>query len=369
MKTLHVSSATTWRGGEQQIAYLVEGLLSAGYTQWILCVKGSMMEQYCLKRKIPHFTYKKYSSVNPVIGKRIELITNVHHVDLIHLHDSHAHTYGCMAASLFNLKAPMVLSRRVDFPVSRNPVSKWKYNHPAIQKIICVSEFIKEVMTPDILETSKLMVIHSGVDMDRFPKVAKGLLRKQYKIAKKTIIIANVAAIAPHKDYYTFVETAALVLENNKDVHFIIIGGNGGEEDEIRELIAEKELKKKITLTGFRDDITDLLPEIDLFLLTSKTEGLGTSLLDAQVCAVPIVATRAGGIPEIVQHEKTGLLAPVQSPKKLARQVERLLTDTALKEKVVKNASVAVQSFSKEKMMEKTLEVYKEVMAHSLQKS
>ncbi len=337
--------------------------------QWVLCVSGSMMEQHCLKRKIPHFTYKKISSVNPLIGKKIDIIAETHQIELIHLHDSHAHTYGCIAASLFKLSVPIVLSRRVDFPVSRNPLSKWKYNHPSIHKIICVSQFIKKVMAPDILDSSKLTVIHSGIDVDRFPKEAKGLLRKQYKVAQKTTIIANVAAIAPHKDYFTFVETAALVLEKNKDVHFFIIGGDGGEEEDIRELIAEKGLKKKITLTGFRDDVAELLPEIDIFLLTSKTEGLGTSLLDAQVCAIPIVATRAGGIPEVVKHEKTGLLAPAQSPKKLARQVERLLTDTALKNKLIKNASVAVKSFSKEQMTEKTIEVYKEVLAQSLQKS
>jgi len=367
MRTLHVSSAITWRGGEQQIAYLLETLALKGHQQWVLCVKGSKMEAYCIKNEIPHYHYKKIASVNPLIGKKIDLLVATLKIELVHLHDSHSHTYACIAASLFKMKVPVILSRRVDFPIRRNPLSKWKYNHPSIKKIICVSNFIQKIMLPDIKDPSKLTVIHSGVDLKRFKDSRKTSLRREFKIPRDKTIVANVASIAPHKDYFTFVNTAAIILKNHSDVHFFIIGGDGGEEEDIKTLIAQKGLEKKITLTGFREDITDILPTIDVLLLTSKTEGLGTSLLDAQLCEVPIVTTSAGGIPEIIKHEENGLLAPPGNPAKLAVQLERLIISNSHRKTLSQNAKESVKSFSKEAMTEQTLLVYKTVLAEMQQ--
>ncbi len=363
MRTLHVSSAISWRGGEQQIAYLLETLALKGHQQWVLCVKESMMEAYCTKHNIPHYSYKKLASVNPLIGKKIDILVETLKVDLVHLHDSHAHTYACIAASLFKMDVPVILSRRVDFPIRRNPLSKWKYNHPSIKKIICVSNFIQQVMLPDIKDPSKLTVVRSGVDLNRFKNSRKINLHKEFKISRDKTIIANVASIAPHKDYFTFVNTAAIIVKNHSDVHFLIIGGDGGEEEDIKNLITQKGLDDRITLTGFREDITDILPSIDILLLTSKTEGLGTSLLDAQLCEVPIVATATGGIPEVIQHEENGLLAPPRNPAKLAAQLERLIISNSHRKELSQNAKKTVQSFSKEAMTTQTIKVYETVLA------
>jgi len=363
MRTLHVSSATTWRGGEQQIAYLLETLALKGHQPWMLCAKGSKMEAYCIKNNIPHYIYKKLASINPIIGKKIDLLVETLDIQLVHLHDSHAHTYACIAASLFKMNVPVILSRRVDFPIHRNPLSKWKYNHPSIKKIICVSDFIQKVMRPDIKDPSRLTVVHSGIDLKRFQNSSKISLHEEFNISKDKTIIANVASIAPHKDYFTFVNTAEITLQNHSDVHFFIIGGDGGEEQEIKKLIAKKGLEKKITLTGFREDITDILPGIDILLLTSKTEGLGTSLLDAQLCEVPIVATAAGGIPEIIDHEVNGLLAPPGNPPKIAVQLERLIVSNSHRRTLAQKAKETVKSFSKEKMTEQTILIYKAALA------
>ena len=365
MRTLHVSSAITWRGGEQQIAYLLDTLALKGHQQWVLCVKDSKMEAYCIKNKIPHYHYKKIASVNPLIGKKIDILAETLKIDLVHLHDSHAHTYACIAVSLFKMDVPVILSRRVDFPIRRNPLSKWKYNHPSIKKIICVSTFIQKVMTPDIKDPSKLTVVRSGVDLNRFKNSRKISLHEEYKISKDKLIIANVAAIAPHKDYFTFVNTAALIAKNYNEVHFLIIGGDGGEEDDIKNLITQKGLENKITLTGFREDITDILPSIDILLLTSKTEGLGTSILDAQLCEVPVVATSAGGIPEIIEHEVNGLLGPPGNPAKLAVQLERLIISNSHRKALARNAKESVKCFSKETMTEQTIKIYKAVLAEA----
>ena len=365
MRSLHVSSAMSWQGGEQQIAYLIEVLALKGHQQWILCPKGSAMEVYCLSQNIPHFTYKKITAVNPLVGKKIDILSDTYDIELIHLHDAHAHTYGCMAASLFKMRMPIVLSRRIDFPMRRNPLSKWKYNHPGIHKIICVSNFIKSVMEADIKDDSKLTVVHSGIDFNRFAKTKPHSLRKEFKVSDQSLLIANIAELTADKDYITYVNTAELLLEKNKDLHFFIIGSPGSESDEVSELITQKKLANKITLTGHRNDIPDLLSEIDILLSTSIREGLGISIIEAQLCQVPVVATRVGGIPEIIEHERTGLLAPAGNPEKLASEVQRLINDESLRSKLAQNAFNSVKSFSKEIMTKKTIAIYKEVIAQA----
>ncbi len=358
MRILHFSSAQTWRGGEQQIAYLFEALEKLGVQQWIFCRRGSELAAHCLFRNWPHFTYWKGFSVNPFIGFQLTKICSQLSIDLVHLHDAHSHTFAYMSALIGN-QTPYVLSRRVDFRVRNSLFSKNKYNHPSIKKIISVSHKVQAVLAPAIDDHTKLEVVHSGVDLSKFQYKSTGILRKEFGIPDTTAIIANIAAIAPHKDYYTFVDTAAILLKKQPNFHFLIIGADGGEEKAIQAYIAEKELDASILLIGFRKDIPKILPEVDVFLFTSKEEGLGTSVLDALACGVPIVATNAGGIPEMIIHQQNGLLAAVGDSQQLAKYVETVLSQEELVDTFIKNGKVAVQSFDKAKTAKKTYDIYK----------
>lgn len=362
MKILHLSSAITWRGGEQQIAYLQQELQAKGIQQWIACPEGSELLSYCKDKNIPFLAYQKRFSVNPIPAFQIARFCKQQDIDLVHMHDSHAHTFGVLSATLFANKRPMVLSRRVDFPVGKSVLSKWKYNHPSIKKILCVSDMIRQITEVDIKDKTKLKTVHSGVDLSKFKYKALGVLRAEFQIPEEMPIIANVAAIAPHKDYFTFVKTVKILVDKGLQARFLAIGGEGGEQEQIQDYIKELGLASHIQLIGFRKDIPRILPEVDLLLFTSKTEGLGTSLLDAIACKVPIVATNAGGIPEIVVHEKTGLLAPVGDAESLAQQVQRMLENSVLRKQMIENATQKVQGFSKAVTAKKTLETYKDIL-------
>jgi len=260
-----------------------------------------------------------------------------------------------MAASFFGCSIPMVLSRRVDFRIQQNTLSKWKYNYTSIQSIVCVSHFIKTVLEKDLKKLDRIKVVHSGIDLQRFTFKNTGILRKEFNIAPSIKIVANVAAIAPHKDYFTFVDVAKSLPQYN----FIIIG-DGPLENEIKSYAKEKEVNN-IIFTGFLSNIEKYLKSLDCFLITSETEGLGTSILDAMICKIPVVGTRAGGIPEIVIHEKTGLIAEIRDVVELSKSVEMLMEDQELASELINNAySNISQNFSKEVTANKTLEIYQQ---------
>ncbi|MEM9846570.1 MAG: glycosyltransferase family 4 protein [Bacteroidota bacterium] len=358
MHILHLSSAKTWRGGEQQIAYLIEELNNLQVQQHVFCVANGAFANWCQQNKIRHSVYQKRSSFDPRIARQLRRLVSQQKITHVHAHDSHAHTYAFLAALLFGLKTPIIVSRRVDFPVSKSIFSRWKYNHPSIRKIICISENIQRVMLPAIKHPDLLVVIHSGVRADKFQARNQHILRSAYHIPPEKKIIANIAALADHKDYPTFIRTAEKILQLRQDVHFFIIGGDAGEGEYLKSLIASKQLTQSITLTGYRNDIVAVFPELDILLFTSKEEGLGTTVLDAFACGVPVVATAAGGIPEMITHRVTGCLAPIGEDQQLAKEIIFLLNHEAAKATMIEQAKKQLTHFSSKKMAATVLSLY-----------
>ena len=361
MNILHISSANTWRGGEQQISYLIDELHSMGHSNFLMHPLNAPIALHNqIKNKCITIPYRKGFSVNPLVANKIRKIVSIHNIDIIHAHDSHAHTFLYLSYILFSLQCPSVVSRRVDFSISSS--SYKKYNHPQIKKIVCVSDKIKEIIIESLGPSDRFVTVHSGVDLEKYNSKSLFDLKEKYNIPQNHKLVANVSAIADHKDYPTFVATASAVLKQRDDVTFFIIGGDGGEQSIIRELINEKNLSKNIILTGYLNDAYLLISQLNVFLFPSKMEGLGTSILDAQAIGIPVVSTFAGGIPELITHEETGLLSPVGDSTDLANNVILLLENLELNDKITRTAQSNVVKYSKKITAQKTFEVYNSVM-------
>lgn len=356
MNILHVSSAKSWRGGEQQLVNLMKGLNHIHVNNHLLCPENSPLalhphEDYCYLH-----TYRKFSSFNPIASIKILSLVNRHHIDIVHVHDSHAHNYGITAATL-GMKCPIVVSRKVDFP-SR---SVSKYNHSSIKAIICVSNHVKSIIEPIIMNKELLHVIHDSIDLNkRSDKTIN--LRKQFNIPTDHYIVANISALADHKDYPTFLKTAKELDSSEQAFTFLIIGSDAGEELKLKKLWEDLDIKSSVIFTGYLPDAQLALNEIDVFLFTSKEEGLGSTLLDAMLYEVPIVSTAVGGVPEIINHNVNGLLAPIGDSRRLADHILSLIEDKEFRKKLTNNAIITVHNFSYQSMAAKTLSVYQDIL-------
>lgn len=364
MNVLHLSSEKTWRGGEQQIAYLIEESVKNGVNCHVACRKNTPFEAYCQKQNLPYIALPFANEFDFYTALQIKKYCQQHKIDLIHAHSAHSHAISVWADLLRN-KARIILSRRVDFPVKNNPLSRFKYNYKGIKRIICVSEKIREVMMPSLDNPEVCVTVHSGIDLNRFANSRNtGKLHREFQLRPEEPIIGNISAIAEQKDYFTFVKTAKLLLSEGLKATFFIIG-DGPMRAEIEAFVKQQELTDHIIFTGFRNDISEILPELDVFLITSQTEGLGTTILDAFACRVPVVATKGGGIPEIVHHEKTGLLAEIYDTNTLVQHVSRLFSEPGLRHFLTENAYHFLQNFRKENTARKTLEIYRQVLAEA----
>ena len=361
MNILHISSANSWRGGEQQISYLIDELHAMGHSNILMHPFLAPIGQHDrVLDKCVTIPYRKGFSVNPLVAYRIKKIVSLHNIDVIHVHDSHAHTFLYLSYKLFRLDCPSVVSRRVDFPISTSSLNK--YNYPKIKKIICVSDKIKEIMTQSLGPSARITTVHSGVDLDKFKEACDLDIRKKYNIPNNHKIVANVSAITGHKDYPTFIATAKEVMKLRDDVSFLIIGGDGGEQNIITNLINEQRLTSNIIMTGHLPDAYLLISKFDVFLFPSKMEGLGTSILDAQASGVPVVSTYAGGIPELITHNRTGLLSKIGDSTNLARNIHALLENSDLAERISITAMANVRKFSKKLTAQKTINIYNSVI-------
>lgn len=362
MKVLQVSTPKSWRGGEQQAAYLARALKEMKVEVFMITPIHSALASRIQEDGISVINFNSRGLLDLSLAKKIAKVCAVEKFDLIHTHDSHAHSAAVLSVAIFGCKTPIIVSRRVDFAVSANLFSKWKYNHTSIKKIICVSEMILKITAPFIRDPDKLTVVRSGINTTQYDFTPdRNLLKEELKLSQDTILVGNLSALADHKDFPIFLNVAKGVVEENPKVHFVI-AGSGDEKEFIEKFIEENNLSSRIHLLGFRKDVTKVMKSLDVFLITSKTEGLGTIVLEAFAAGIPVVATRAGGIPELVIDNETGLLREVGDVEGLTNAVHQILSNQELRNSLVNNAKIKVQGFSFLATAQKTLDIYQEII-------
>jgi glycosyltransferase involved in cell wall biosynthesis len=277
-------------------------------------------------------------------------------IELVHFHTAHAHTLGLLAAQRAGVPLRF-LTRRVDFHIHRHLLNRWKYG-PALTAILTISEGIRRVLLEDGLAPERIITVPSGIDLERLREAGDPEpRRRELGIPGEALVVGMVAALAPHKDHRTFLRAAAEVNKILPAVHFLIVG-EGQLEAELKELSRSLGLSREVVFTGFRDDVLALIRMFDIFVLSSYLEGMGTSLLDAMGLGRPIVATRTGGIPEVVRDEENGLLVPARQPEKLAAAIARLAQDKPLRDRLGARGMDVVKDFDVVRTVEQTEEVY-----------
>jgi glycosyltransferase involved in cell wall biosynthesis len=360
ISVLHLDSEKTWRGGQQQAAYLFEGLISKGVHTSMACRKGSAMEAYCMDRGLPCYGLPFRNELDIFTGYKVASLCRKEGYNILHLHSSHALAIG-LWAKLFNRAIRLIAVRRVDFHISKNIFSRFKYTTSLLNKIICVSDGIKRVLIQDDIPIEKLATIHDGIDLKRFDgvNVPEGF-RETVGIPVNHTVIGTVAALAGHKDYPNLLHAAHKLLAQRSNVTFCAVG-DGPDRESIHLLAKQLNLGDRFVFTGFRKDVGHLLKCFDIFVLASYLEGLGTSILDAQALGLPVVACRTGGIPEVVYHEENGYLVSPRDPDALMAALIDLIDHPDKRSRFGQKGRETAQSFSIDQAVERNIELYKSV--------
>ena len=356
MFSLHVDTARTWRGGQQQVRLTVDGLRAAG--QRAALVAHPRGELYRRADGEPDIIpLAAAGELDLRAAWRMSRLLRRLRPDVVHAHDAHALALAAAGVALAGAGRPrLAASRRVDFHLHRNPLSRWKYRR--VDRFLCASDAIRRMLIDDGIRAARAVVVYEGVDVEAIAGLPAHDVRRELELPARAPVIGNVAALAPHKGQRHLVDAAARVVAEVPDARFVIVGA-GELRDALLEQIARLGLERHVLLTGFRTDALALLKGFDLFVMSSVTEGLGTSVLDAMACGRAVVATRAGGIPESVVDGETGLLVPTRDPAALASAVLRLLRAPDRRQALGRAGRArARERFSAERMVAETIAVY-----------
>jgi glycosyltransferase involved in cell wall biosynthesis len=363
MFSLHIDTAKTWRGGQNQVLLTVLGLRALGHRSMLVAHAAGELRVRA-KEGLDLVPLAPMTEMDLGAAWKLSRLIKQLRPDVIHAHDPHGVAMAALALSMSTQldKPPLVAARRVDFHMKGNALSRWKYRQ--VDCFICASAAIRDMIVADGVPGSRVFVVHEGIDLGHVEAAPPANLHAELWLPHHAPIVGNVAALVPHKGQRHLIEAAVLVLKKIPDARFVI-AGEGELREALERQIKEHHLEKHVFLVGFRPDVLSVHKAFDIFVMSSVTEGLGTSLLDAMACGKPIVATTAGGMPEVVRDGETGLLVPPRDHEAMATAIVKLLTDEPMRRTMGATGEARVQEhFSAERMVQDTLAVYRRVAMH-----
>jgi glycosyltransferase involved in cell wall biosynthesis len=295
---LHIDTGKAMRGGQWQAFHLMLGLRAAGHKVRLLAPAASLL---LLAGEVEQLDARPLHLA--------ALPAAMAGIDLIHVHDARAHTLAALQSN------PVVVSRRVAFPVRRSVLSQWKYGRAT--HYIAVSQFVKRKLVEAGVDPSKISVVYDGVPVDVPPESED-----------RSLVVA---------------------LDSNDP-------GKGKN-------IVEQAARLADVAVHFSSNLTRDLPRAALFVYITNLEGLGSAALLAMAAGAPVLASAVGGLPEVVEDGVTGLLTS-NDPVEVAKNMQRLLGDRPLASRLASCARKKVEAqFSVEHMVNETLRVYERILA------
>lgn len=276
--------------------------------------------------------------------------------DIVHLHSSHAHNVGGMAASLARVPA-VVLSRRMDTPITLwHHKLKYKVGYDAV---IAISKGVKRALVVAGVKEKKIAVVRSAIE-DHWWTVPgnRDAVRRELGYQDGDVVVAVIAAIEPRKGQALLIQGLPQILASTPNVKVLLAGKDDISQSE-KALVQELGLEGKVMFAGFRSDIKDVIAAADIIAAPSYLEGLGVSIMEAMACGKPIVASNVGGIPESVVDGETGLLVEPGDAEALANAIVALANDENRRAEMGRKGQLRAQEdFSIDSLINDTLAVY-----------
>ncbi|RME75365.1 MAG: glycosyltransferase family 1 protein [Planctomycetota bacterium] len=350
MKILEVNTEKTWRGGERQTLYNILGFLKKGHQVHLLARRGGPLAMKSRKETgIPVF------EVSSLLGAWWFLVRHGSKYDIVHVQTARTQSVAILAKSFY--QRPVVYTRRSNFFPKTGLFSKWKY-----EKTDCLSAnsyHIGEVLHSFGIQ-KEVIVLREVVEEEELDRERAENLKKKLGIENKKIL-ATAGALVPHKDPFNMIHAISELYQKRQDFVFLHFG-DGEMRDAVEKEIQRCGLEKVFLLMGFHEKVQDFYSIFDVFVMSSDGEGTPNTVLDAFLYKVPVVATRAGGTPEIL--EGRGILCPIKDPKALALGIEQILDSPELSQEYVEKAYAYVKEHhSLEKVTQDYLDTFQKVLS------
>jgi len=359
-KIMHIDTTKTWRGGQRQVAHLMREMKKNDLWSHLICQPKSKLAEFCDKEQLSFSEIPLRGELDLFAAYKISILLRYYKVHILHTHSAHALSIG-LFTKLFYPKIQLLYTKRVAFQMKKNLLSRLKYRNTYLNKIICISEHIRNSMISQGINPGKLLVIPSGIVLPEIKPINATLFKSKYSIPLHGFIVTTIASIEKNKGYDNLITAALYVIRHDRDIHFLTLG-KGKHEAEFREKVNNLGLSNHFHFLGFQEDTLPFLQISDLFVLPSREEGLGSSILDAQAVGVPVIASKTGGIPELIKNGVNGILVTVDDSQQLADRILELKLNPKLRQKLSKEAQTSVQYYSIHTTTKSYVDLYHSLM-------
>jgi len=368
MRILYVITAAEWGGAPLHVLQLMEYMVKQGHEVGLVAAPEPrlMTGAKALGVKVfpnPHFVrpvrpWKDFRALWPIFRAM-----RAFKPDLVHAHSTKAGYAARLACAV--LRKPIIFTAHGwAFTEGR---SLWKRRLLAgverlaaqvTAKIICVSEHDRELAVQwNVAKPGKLAVVHNGIDPRPFLEGGGAPLREELGL-EGSVVLTFVGRLAPPKDPLTLLEAVKTLPKG-----VLLVVGDGELKPPVEEYVREHGLEEKVRLLGERSDVLRILASSDVFVLSSRWEGLPYTIIEAMMARLPVVSTRVGGVPELVEDGVTGFLVPAEDPPALAEALQTLLDDPELRRRMGEaGREKALREFTLDRMLRETERTYEEVV-------
>lgn len=361
MKVLHIETGRNLYGGARQVLYLLEGLAQREDCEsHLACPAGSAIGEAAENAGIAVHPLTRSGDLS--LGMALQLYRLIRRVrpDLVHVHSRRgADLWGGLAARWAGV--PAVISRRVD-----NPEPHWWANrkYSLYQGVITISEGIRQVLLREGLSPGRVVTVPSAVDSTQFRQPCDpNWFQAEFHLPAQGPVIGVIAQLIERKGHTYLLQALPALRERFPGLRVLFLG-KGPLREHLEEEIQERGLDDCAQFTGFRSDLPRILPCLDLVVHPALMEGLGVSLLQAAASGVPIVGSRAGGIPEVVREGVNGRLVTPGAPDELAEAVGEILADPEMARRMGEaGRDLVKQEFDISAMVAGNYRIYQEILA------
>ena len=348
-RILHVDSGRSWRGGQRQVFLLATGLRDLGYRTLVVAPTGSPLIKRAERAGLPTYRLTLRGEWDIRSARELRAVAKEWGANVVHAHDARSHSIARLAL-LGRRKTRLVVTRRVAFTPKQVRL-KYRYG---IDAFIAISNAVRQVMVKAGVPSDKIEVVYSGLPAPQVKQ--KRNWRRECGWPATTVVCGIVGAMTQEKGLDQIGGVARrLPGEVFRRTRLVMLGGKGKGGTSVAGVEGFD--------AGFVEEIHDAVAGLDVLWHPARSEGLGTSVIDAMALGIPPIAFAVGGLPEVIEDRKSGLLVPAGDVQAFARAAAELITNEALRAKLGEGARLRAREFDVKRMIERTAEVYHRVIA------
>ena len=357
MRVLYVDLEREWRGGQSQALLTLLGLRERELRVELVAAQDSPLAIRSREAGIPVHGVARLGLRARAASKIRGLLAH-ESFDLAHLNEPHALTAAWLAGA--HKKLPLLLSRRIGFPLRRGWATRERY--AAVERFVVNSKNVAQSLIVCGIAPERISIVNEGVQIPALPSPERRKsARNHWGVQNNEFLFGCVSVFVPEKGQRHLIEALASVRESHPEAR-LVLAGDGQCRGELEALAKQLEQSEAVIFPGFVNDVASVYDALDVFAFPSEFEGLGTALQAAMAAGLPSISTSRGALAEVVDRDRTALVVEPNG-KEFAAAMLRLITDADLRKKLSEAGRHEVQErFSAERMVDGTIQVYEDVL-------